>query len=562
MNEEDTPTIPKKPKKKPRTGTDYGLKSRCILNTQQSDYCEELLDKATKFWNILVYEQSRALWLRNKEIKDININNKPKLELLISKLELRYIERGKTKTQIEKLLEKHTNKFYRRIEHKWNDDNPVFWVCWFDFQTTFKEWGFTNLIKEYVQIKEYARKLYGQELFDKWYSIPRTRDRMAIKGDSVYQWGTTRLYKDNPEPLGLPSAVALGVVKSLHETWSLVKMLPTGKINKDTKLKVQPFITSKGHPKTKNDKRGKRLKLSSLRFDSGNASAITKQLPETKGFHPIKIPSFKDPIMVNFHRLDESMNKVCYFTLNKEGDEWYFSLNVNSNKTFTSPKNPNTVVGVDLGITTLITATDENNKTFSLQKLSKIKNRLIILDGQLQRQNRHISRLARCCEDLKNNPSNNYKRALIKKASIQNKINRINKNLRHHVSNVLTKKYGYIIMEDLKVKDMSKAEGNSKKLLNRNILAQGWGEIMLMITYKGKQRGSNLIKVNPAYTSQTCSECGHCEKNNRKTQANFKCVKCNHQENADVNASKNILKLGLIEIENNSKKDIDNIMEV
>ncbi|PJE77320.1 hypothetical protein CI610_03764 [invertebrate metagenome] len=53
-----------------------------------------------------------------------------------------------------------------------------------------------------------------------------------------------------------------------------------------------------------------------------------------------------------------------------------------------------------------------------------------------------------------------------------------------------------------------------------------------------------MVAVNPAYTSQTCSVCGHTEKANRKTQANFKCVACGHTENADVQAAKNILALG------------------
>jgi transposase len=46
--------------------------------------------------------------------------------------------------------------------------------------------------------------------------------------------------------------------------------------------------------------------------------------------------------------------------------------------------------------------------------------------------------------------------------------------------------------------------------------------------------------VDPAYTSQQCSACGYIDKGNRKTQAEFVCLKCNHTENADVNAAKNI----------------------
>ena len=56
--------------------------------------------------------------------------------------------------------------------------------------------------------------------------------------------------------------------------------------------------------------------------------------------------------------------------------------------------------------------------------------------------------------------------------------------------------------------------------------------------------GGEVVAVNPAYTSQTCSACGHTDKANRKTQAKFECVACGHSENADVQAAKNILALG------------------
>lgn len=55
---------------------------------------------------------------------------------------------------------------------------------------------------------------------------------------------------------------------------------------------------------------------------------------------------------------------------------------------------------------------------------------------------------------------------------------------------------------------------------------------------------SLLMLVNSAYTSQTCSECGHCERNNRESQAEFHCKKCGIRMNADLNAAKNILDRG------------------
>ena len=40
-------------------------------------------------------------------------------------------------------------------------------------------------------------------------------------------------------------------------------------------------------------------------------------------------------------------------------------------------------------------------------------------------------------------------------------------------------------------------------------------------------------------------QCGHTEKDNRRTQAHFQCLACGHTDNADANAARNILNLGL-----------------
>ncbi len=59
------------------------------------------------------------------------------------------------------------------------------------------------------------------------------------------------------------------------------------------------------------------------------------------------------------------------------------------------------------------------------------------------------------------------------------------------------------------------------------------------IKYKAEAKGISIIKVNPAYTSQQCSFCGHIDKANRKSSS-FKCTSCNFQLHADLNAARNI----------------------
>ena len=69
-----------------------------------------------------------------------------------------------------------------------------------------------------------------------------------------------------------------------------------------------------------------------------------------------------------------------------------------------------------------------------------------------------------------------------------------------------------------------------------------------MLEYKAESAGKQVIKVNPAYTSQTCSNCHTATPHELKDNV-FKCDFCHHQEGRDINAAKNIMTLGLQSLE-------------
>ncbi len=79
-------------------------------------------------------------------------------------------------------------------------------------------------------------------------------------------------------------------------------------------------------------------------------------------------------------------------------------------------------------------------------------------------------------------------------------------------------------------------EGFDNRLLN----AWSYYELQTMIKYKAEREGIRVRFIDPAFTSQTCSHCGHVDKENRKSQAKFECTECGFELNADHNAAINI----------------------
>ena len=116
----------------------------------------------------------------------------------------------------------------------------------------------------------------------------------------------------------------------------------------------------------------------------------------------------------------------------------------------------------------------------------------------------------------------------------------------HQVSCEVARKYDIVYLEDLNTSGMTaSAKGTmenpgthvaQKTGLNRGILSSSWHKLEHYLAYKTK-----IEKVPAKYTSQKCNVCGFIDAANRKTQANFKCLECGHEDNADVNAALNIL---------------------
>jgi len=126
----------------------------------------------------------------------------------------------------------------------------------------------------------------------------------------------------------------------------------------------------------------------------------------------------------------------------------------------------------------------------------------------------------------------------------------------HKNSSQISKHHALVVLENLKIRNMSKsasgtveapgANVKAKSGLNKSIQDQGWYEFRRQLTYKLEWNGGRVILISPQYTSQRCSSCKRYNVANRYSQSGFKCVECGFTTNADHNAALNILAAGII----------------
>ncbi len=109
----------------------------------------------------------------------------------------------------------------------------------------------------------------------------------------------------------------------------------------------------------------------------------------------------------------------------------------------------------------------------------------------------------------------------------------------HKESKKIIEQYQYICVEDLNIKKM--IEGSS---FAKSITDASWNQFRQFLTYKAAEAGRKLGVVNPAYTTQTCHQCGHREEKKLSERMHC-CSQCGYRTTRDLNAAQNILALGL-----------------
>jgi putative transposase len=198
--------------------------------------------------------------------------------------------------------------------------------------------------------------------------------------------------------------------------------------------------------------------------------------------------------------------------------------------------NENNVLGIDLGLNNIVTASDN------------IGNKPLIIKGGViksinQFYNKQLAKYKSASKICNNNEVT--KRILKFHRKRNNKI----RDFFHKTSR---KVVNYCISNDIGTIVIGYNEGWKQgisigKRSNQNFVSVPFLKLVQQIEYKSEMVGIKVVRITEEYTSQTCSSCGVVRKSNRKYRGLYVCKDCGVVLNADVNASKNMIQKGVPE---------------
>jgi IS605 OrfB family transposase len=192
---------------------------------------------------------------------------------------------------------------------------------------------------------------------------------------------------------------------------------------------------------------------------------------------------------------------------------WYINAPIEVDR---AKSNDKSSVGIDLGLASLATlSTGEKIEAPRLYR--KSEERLATL--QRARKSKHVKRIH---------------------AKIANR----RKDFLHKASAKIANEYGLIVVGDVSPSKIAQTK------LAKSVHDVGWSDFKAMLRYKSHLRAGHVLEVSERHTSQTCSACGSLPPSRPRGTAGlgireWTCNECGTVHDRDVNAAKNILRVGL-----------------
>ncbi len=247
-------------------------------------------------------------------------------------------------------------------------------------------------------------------------------------------------------------------------------------------------------------------------------------------------------VRVKLHRPIEG--KIKTVTIKREGEHWYVCFSTQQDQDIGSVP-IKSEVGVDVGVEKF--AALSNSEVIANPRYYRLSADCLVAKQQ---------QLSRCVRG-----SHRRDKVGRQVATIHRKVRSQRRDFLHKQSRHLVDEYDAIYVEDLRIKNLVRRPkprpgdvvagepeylpngASAKAGLNQSISDAGWGMFVQLLTCKAVWAGKLLLKVNPRNTSQICSGCEVVVAKDLAERVHH-CPTCGLYLDRDVNAARNILKLG------------------
>ena len=223
-------------------------------------------------------------------------------------------------------------------------------------------------------------------------------------------------------------------------------------------------------------------------------------------------------------------------TVSFSGGRWFVSVQVDA-ESDKEPPPVDTVVGVDLGVETLATLSTG-------EKIEGPKPRKRLL-GRIKRLQRRVGLQKHRAKKAGQKASHRQLIRQLRLSRMHARVANIRKDATHKLTTDLALRFETVVIEDLNISGMSKNHA-----LAGAVLDGGWHEIRRQLQYKTAMRDGRVVVADRFFpSSKVCSACGCVKDAMPLSVRGWTCDDCGTTHDRDVNAAKNLEKLGLAKAE-------------
>lgn len=229
-------------------------------------------------------------------------------------------------------------------------------------------------------------------------------------------------------------------------------------------------------------------------------------------------------------KIENGTARILSATVSRTAQRWYVSFTVEVERAIPQRHaRPGSVIGVDLGVKTLLTGVDDRGRIIAIPGPKPLRAGL----RKLRRASRAHSRKAR--------GSANRRKSAARLARIHARIADVRADALRKATSGLARQYETVVAEDLNVAGMIR-----NRRVARAVADQGFWQARRMLACKTTWNGGRLILAGRWYpSSKTCSACGWRKPSLTLAERTFTCQSCGMTEDRDVNAARNLLALAV-----------------